>query len=174
MKKTVIAFILLGIFTICIVCLLFGNEADNAKKQNGNDAYPYNDEATIIINGAPSSFPGVYFYQLGKEDCVHVPFRRFLEAIGYEFIEVDEDNAYVSINGKDYIFSRNTGSFVEKGSNQNVLIPYHGKDGYNIDVRESDYYLEVKTIMETLNSLGMKMTIRVSFEEKTITVETSL
>ena len=172
MKKIVIACILLGIVMICVVCFVLAKEADHAITQDKNDDYPYTDEATVILNGVPVSFSGVYFYQLGKEDCVHVPFMRFLDAIGYEIKAVDEDSACVCITGKDYIFSKSTGSFVEKGSDQNVLIPYHGRDGYNIDVEEADSYLEVKTIMETLNSLGEKITIKVSFEERTIIVET--
>ncbi len=170
MKKSIILslFILLS----AMIVLSIVNQSGNSSTQNTNDSYPYIDHSTIIIDGQSISFDGVFFYYLGKEECVHVPFIRFLETIGYQFTQVDEDIFAVCINNRDYLFSKRTGELLETGNNTNVFVPYNGRDGYNIDVEEQDSYLEVKTIIETLDSLGVNMNVYVSCENKTIIIET--
>lgn len=134
--------------------------------------YPYNDSAILVINDEIVPFQGVYFYQLGTENCVSVPFIGFLEALGYQFELVDEDRSVVIINNTEYFFSKKSGSLFNAEGGENCIIPCSGKDTYHLSVEEQDVYYDAKVIVETIDSLGDKMHIEVSCEEKKIVVGT--
>ena len=172
MRKLIISACIFLCIIAIILCFALNKHMEIINKPGDSDDTPYSDQATLIINGMSRPFGGVFFYQLGGEDSVHVPFLAFLDALGYQITQIDDDIVSILIDGKEYFFLKETGSLFESGDNKNLFVPYNGRDSYNIDVRKQEAYLEVKTISETLNSIGIKMSANVSCGEKMIIIIT--